>query len=200
MLVLIMPATTDQPLRILHAVRAPLGGIFRHVLDLATGQAGRGHHVGIVADSLTGGERAEAALKEIAPRLKLGVHRLPIRRGPSPADILVWLRFMHLTRRLQPHVLHGHGVKAAAFVRLKRRAKGMIRVYAPHGDLLHYPPNTLRGAIDGRLERALMDSTDLFVFESLFARDTYRRTIGTPGGLASVGPASLQDLLFLGEI
>jgi len=76
----------------------------------------------------------------------------------------------------------------------------MIRVYAPHGDLLHYPPNTLRGAIDGRLERALMDSTDLFVFESLFARDTYRRTIGTPGGLASVGPASLQDLLFLGEI
>jgi glycosyltransferase involved in cell wall biosynthesis len=183
MLVLTMPATTDQPLRILHAVRAPLGGIFRHVLDLANGQAGRGHHVGIIADSLTGGERAEAALKEIAPRIKLGVHRLPIRRGPSPADILVWLRFMHLTRRLQPHVLHGHGVKAAAFVRLKRRAKGMIRVYAPHGDLLHYPPNTLRGAIDGRLERALMDSTDLFVFESLFARDTYRRTIGTPGGL-----------------
>jgi hypothetical protein len=62
--VLIMPATTDQPLRILHAVRAPVGGIFRHVLDLANGQADRGHHVGIVADSLTGGERAEAALKK----------------------------------------------------------------------------------------------------------------------------------------
>jgi hypothetical protein len=144
MLVLIMPATTDQPLRILHAVRAPVGGVFRHVLDLAHGQADRGHHVGIVADSLTGGERAEAALKEIAPRLKLGVHRLPIRRGPSATDILVWLRFMRLTRRLRPHVLHGHGAKAAFFVRLKQRAKVTIRVYTPHGGSLHYPLNTLK--------------------------------------------------------
>ena len=31
---------------------------------LANGQAERGHHVGIVADSLTGGTRAEAALAE----------------------------------------------------------------------------------------------------------------------------------------
>ena len=69
-------ADADQPLRILHAVRAPVGGIFRHILDLANGQAERGHHVGIIADSLTGGERAEAALAEIAPRLKLGVRRV----------------------------------------------------------------------------------------------------------------------------
>ena len=55
-----MPDTPDQPLRILHAVRAPVGGIFRHILDLANGQADRGHHVGIIADSLTGGERADS--------------------------------------------------------------------------------------------------------------------------------------------
>ena len=54
--------TEGQPLRILHAVRPPVGGIFRHILDLANGQADRGHHVGIVADSLTGGERADKAL------------------------------------------------------------------------------------------------------------------------------------------
>ena len=28
-----------------------------------------------------------------------------------------------------------------------------------------------------------MNSTDLFLFESAFARDTYQRTIGTPKGL-----------------
>ncbi|MDH8195770.1 hypothetical protein QIG76_27415, partial [Klebsiella pneumoniae] len=66
-----MPETSTSPLRILHAVRAPVGGIFRHILDLAVGQAERGHEVGILADSLTGGERAETALKEIAPKLKL---------------------------------------------------------------------------------------------------------------------------------
>src|ERR1700682_3123371 len=102
-LVLIMPMVSDQPLRILHTVRTPVGGIFRHILDLANGQVDRGHHVGLIADSLTGGERAEAALAEIAPRLELGVHRLAIRREPHPADVLVWARFRRLIRRLKPH-------------------------------------------------------------------------------------------------
>jgi glycosyltransferase involved in cell wall biosynthesis len=177
-----MSDMTDRPLRILHAVRAPVGGIFRHILDLANGQAERGHHVGIVADSLTGGERAEAALAEIAPRLKLGVRRLAIRREPYPADILVWARLMFLIQRLKPDVLHGHGAKAGAFIRLRPRSKNAIRVYTPHGGSLHYPLDTLKGTIYSRLERTLMNSTDLFLFESVFARDTYQRTIGTPTG------------------
>ena len=178
-----MSPATEQPLRILHAVRAPVGGIFRHILDLANGQADRGHHVGIVADSLTGGERAEAALEKIAPRLKLGAHRLAIRREPSPADILVWTRFGRLIRQLNPDVLHGHGAKAGAFVRLRGRSPDVIRVYTPHGGSLHFPLDTIKGALYSRLERALMNNTELFLFESAFARDTYQRTIGTPKGL-----------------
>ncbi|HXQ09209.1 MAG TPA: glycosyltransferase family 4 protein [Bradyrhizobium sp.] len=178
-----MSMIADQPLRILHAVRTPVGGIFRHILDLANGQVDRGHHVGIIADSLTGGERAEAALAAIAPRLALGVHRFAIRREPFPSDVLVWAHFMRLIRRLKPDVLHGHGAKAGAFIRLKTGSKGTIRVYTPHGGSLHYPLNTIKGALYSRLERALMDSTDLFLFESTFARDTYQRTIGTPKGL-----------------
>lgn len=178
-----MAGAADQPLRILHAVRAPVGGIFRHILDVANGQADRGHHVGIVADSMTGGERAEAALAAIAPRLKLGVHRLAIRREPVPIDAVVWAHFMRLIGKLQPDVLHGHGAKAGAFIRLKGRSSQTIRVYTPHGGSLHYPLNTLKGAIYSRLERALMNRTDLFLFESAFARDTYQRTIGKPSGL-----------------
>jgi glycosyltransferase involved in cell wall biosynthesis len=178
-----MPVVPDQPLRILHAVRAPVGGIFRHILDLANGQADRGHQVGIIADSLTGGERADAALKEIAPRLKLGVYRFAIHREPFPTDFLAWAHFRRLIRRLAPDVLHGHGAKAGAFIRMKTSPKDIIRVYTPHGGSLHYPLNTLRGAVYSRLERALMNSTDLFLFESAFARDTYQRTIGIPQGL-----------------
>ncbi len=173
----------EQPLRILHAVRAPVGGIIRHILDVANGQADRGHLVGIVADSLTGGERADAAFAEIAPRLKLGVHRIPIRREPHPTDIFGWLRFIRLVRRLNPDVLHGHGAKAGAFVRLKSKSRSTIRIYTPHGGSLHYPLNTLKGAFYSRLERALMNRTDLFLFESAFARDTYQRVVGTPAGL-----------------
>jgi glycosyltransferase involved in cell wall biosynthesis len=173
----------DRPLRILHATRAPVGGIFRHIIDLANGQADRGHEVGIIADSLTGGERADQAFAEIAPRLKLGVHRMAIHREPWPTDFLVWLRFRSLISKLRPDVLHGHGAKAGAFLRLRSRSAENIRIYTPHGGSLHYPLNTLKGALYSRLERALMNSTDLFLFESAFARDTYQRTIGTPQGL-----------------
>jgi glycosyltransferase involved in cell wall biosynthesis len=208
-----MPGTSDQTLRILHAVRTPVGGIFRHILDLANGQVDRGHSVGIIADSLTGGERAEAAFKEIAPRLKLGVHRLAIHREPFPTDILVWAHFMRLIRRLKPDVLHGHGAKAGAFIRLKSRSDDTIRVYTPHGGSLHYPLNTVKGALYSRLERALMDRTDLFLFESAFARDTYLRTVGTPKGLVRcvfngvtadefdpvVRAADATDVVYVGE-
>lgn len=178
-----MPPSPDQPLRILHAVRAPVGGIMRHILDLANGQVDRGHHVGILADSLTGGERADKALAELAPRLKLGVHRLAIRREPSPEDFLVWLRMRRLIATLKPDVMHGHGAKAGAFVRMRRRADDTIRIYTPHGGSLHYPLNTLKGEFYARLERTLMDATDLFLFESAFARDTYQRIVGTPKGV-----------------
>ena len=178
-----MAPQPNQPLRILHAIRPPVGGIFRHVLDLAHGQADRGHHVGILADSLTGGERADQALAELSPRLKLGVHRVAIHREPSPADMLAWVHFTRLIRRLKPDVLHGHGAKAGVFVRAMTRSSGVIRVYTPHGGSLHYPPNTFKGALYGRIERALMNRTDLFLFESAYARDTYQRMIGVPTGL-----------------
>src|SRR4051812_49554322 len=90
---------------------------------------------------------------------------------------------MRLMRRVKPDVLHGHGAKAGAFIRLKPRSSGCIRIYTPHGGSLHYPRTTLKGALYSRLERALMNSTDLFLFESAFARDTYQRTIGKPKGL-----------------
>ena len=178
-----MPVVEGQPLRILHATRAPVGGIIRHILDLANGQAERGHPVGIIADSLTGGERADQALAEIAPRLKLGVYRVAIRREPSPLDFVTWAQFKRTARRLNPDVLHGHGAKAGAFLRMRGASKDAIRVYTPHGGSLHYPLSTIKGQLYSRLERALMNSTELFLFESAFARDTYQRMIGKPTGL-----------------
>jgi len=178
-----MPPAADQPLRILHAVRTPVGGIFRHILDLANGQVDRGHQVGIVADSLTGGERAAAALAEIAPRLALGVHRFAIRREPGPSDLMVWQKFARLIGQVRPDVLHGHGAKAGVLFRLRQRTDDIIRVYTPHGGSLHFSPSALPGAVYSRIERAMMKRTDLFLFESSFARDTYQRLVGTPQGL-----------------
>ena len=147
-----MPIIDGQPLRILHAVRAPVGGIFRHILDLANGQADRGHHVGIIADSLTGGERAEAALAEIAPRLKLGVHRLPIRREPLP-DRRCWSgsQFTRLIAQAEAgRAARPRRQGRRLHARCEPRSQDTIRVYTPHGGSLHYPPDTLKGALYSR--------------------------------------------------
>ena len=65
----------------------------------------------------------------------------------------------------------------------------------------------------GTLERVLMNRTDLFLFESAFARDTYQRIVGTPRGIVRVVPngvsagemapveptASAADIVNVGE-
>ena len=79
----------DRPirLRIVHVVRAPIGGIFRHIVDLADAQATAGHEVGIICDSTTGGRFEDDIIAKVAPRLALGATRFPMRRSISLADI-----------------------------------------------------------------------------------------------------------------
>jgi glycosyltransferase involved in cell wall biosynthesis len=203
----------SSPLKILHVTRAPVGGIFRHILDLAEGQVARGHQVGLVCDSTTGGARAAAALAAIAPRLALGVTRYFIAREPTPRDAFGLLRVSRQVRRIQPDVLHGHGAKGGAFLRLAPQTSRAIRVYTPHGGSLHYGPGTMRGLVYSRIERFLMNRTDLFLFESAFARDTYYALVGQPQGevhvvhngvtaaeFAPVTPVpDVTDLVYVGE-
>jgi glycosyltransferase involved in cell wall biosynthesis len=178
---------SDKALKIVHVTRAPVGGIFRHILDLASGQAARGHEVGIITDSLTGGERAAAALDAIGPQLKLGVARFPIQRELSPTDFFGFLKVrQHLLAR-DPDVIHGHGAKGGAFVRLMRALRA-IRVYTPHGGSLHYGRHTVRGIVYGGLERILMRRTELFLFESRFARNAYQAMVGPPPSIVRVVP------------
>ena len=72
-----------RPLNILHVLRTPVGGLFRHVLDVTRGQIARGHKVGLVMDSSTGGAAADAVLRELEPALALGLTRFPMRRAPG---------------------------------------------------------------------------------------------------------------------
>ena len=180
-----------KTLRIVHVTRTPVGGIFRHILDVASGQAARGHNVGIVCDSTTGGARAEAALAAIAPQMKLGVSRFAMQRELGPADVT---GFVHVSRHLaslNPDVLHGHGAKGGAFVRLMS-APAAIRVYTPHGGSLHYGRHTLRGIVYGAIERLLSLRTELFLFESAFARKAYEAMVGAPRGIVRVVPNGIS--------
>jgi glycosyltransferase involved in cell wall biosynthesis len=183
-------------LRIVHILRAPLGGLFRHVFDVARGQAERGHRVGLIVDSMTGGERAEAALAELAPHLALGVQRVPIARELGPSDIPALRAISRRVKLIAPDVLHGHGAKGAALARLTPNAPLAIRVYTPHGGSLVYSPGTLRGGFYRKLEWLLIGRTDLFLFESSYAAELFCAKIGRPRAVVRVVRNGVGDVEF----
>src|SRR5580704_1309593 len=110
-----MSTAGARPLAILHVFRAPVGGLFRHVVDVARGQAAAGHRVGIVADATTGGARAEAALAELAPVLALGIRRVPMSRHLGLRDVTAVRRVGHAVSATAADVVHGHGAKGGAY-------------------------------------------------------------------------------------
>ena len=202
------------PLNILHVLRAPVGGLFRHVLDLSREQAVRGHRVGIVADSSTGGERAEAAFKLLEPSLALGMTRVPMRRHLGPGDAFAVAHVMRRARQTAADVIHGHGAKGGAYARLTFGHSRAVRAYTPHGGSLLFGHDTLAGKFYLATERLLMLRGDLFLFESAFSAEMFRTKIGTPRGLVrvvhnGVSPQEFEpvvprpdatDLVFLGEL
>jgi glycosyltransferase involved in cell wall biosynthesis len=201
-----------RSLAILHVFRAPVGGLFRHVIDLVRGQSAAGHRVGIVADATTGGARAEAALAELAPLLALGTTRVPMSRHLGLRDVTAVRRVARAIRSRGADVIHGHGAKGGAYARLA--GTRALRAYTPHGGSLHFDPRSPVGFLYLTLERALLPRSDLILFESAYARDVYHARIGTPtayvkvihNGVAAaeftpvVPAADASDVVFVGEL
>jgi len=188
--------TLGQPLKILHVFRAPVGGLFRHVVDLVRGQSAHGHQVGIIADSLTGGENADRVFAELNSHLSLGAGRIPMRRFPGLGDIAATRAVAAAIARIAPDVVHGHGAKGAAYARLVPAPRHAIRVYTPHGGSMHYGPGTLPGMIYITLEKILKSRTDLFLFESEYIRELFIRRIGTPSAMVKVVRNGVADSEF----
>jgi len=205
-------------LKIVHVVRAPIGGIFRHILDLAYAQATAGHQVGIVCDSLTGGRFEDDIIAKASSQLALGATRFPMRRSISLSDFAAARHVLEHLAQLAPDVIHCHGAKGGAYGRLIAGWLSWRRkiacIYAPHGGTLHFDEGSLEGRFYFGVERALERVTDALVHVSAFEAQTYRRKVGIPRCRAAVirnglreeeflplhPLADLCDLLFLGML
>ncbi len=209
-------ARTDK-LRIVHVFRAPLGGLFRHVVDLAAEQTARGHDVGMFFDrgGLCG--RVDGALARIPGGLKLGVGTASIRRNPGISDIMATARFLAWLREVKPDVVHGHGSKGGAYARLSGvgRSRGKpIRAYTPHGGSFNYHPGSALHRLYMSAEKLLAPLTDVFLFESAYIAGRFDRFVGAANGVRrivanGIGAAEFApiapnedavDLLYVGEL
>jgi glycosyltransferase involved in cell wall biosynthesis len=206
---------SGQKLRILQVMRAPVGGLFRHVADLTRSLQGMGHSVGLVVDTLANDAQTEARLAALEPHAELGIHRFPMPRLFGKGDLTTPFAVSRLAKQLKVDILHGHGAKGGFYARLAlyggARAKA---IYTPHGGVLHFKPDAVSGRLFHQLERTLMGKTSAIIFESTFAEATYSKLIGKPtcttsvihNGLAAAEfepvPAAVDaaDFAFVGEL
>ena len=170
-----------EPLRILQVLRAPVGGLFRHVYDLTEELAKRGHQVGVVADSLTSDAMTGQRLRALAPSISLGTHYLPMPRTVGLGDFTTPFAVRALANRLGIEVLHGHGSKGGVHARLARFGRhDRVALNTPHGGVLNYRPGTIVGGFFRGIERAIGSITDAYIFESGYAQQAFHRMIATP--------------------
>lgn len=205
---------TPKPLRILQVLRAPVGGLFRHVNDLTQELAARGHEVGIVVDSLRSDGLTESRLSALKPYARLGIHSFPMPRVLGSGDLTTPFRIRRLAEELEIEVVHGHGAKGGLNARWARVGRNKrVALYTPHGGVLNFKVGSPIGKVFRSFERALLPHTDAIIFESAFAQGAYHKMIAAPrcpgpvihNGLAprefepiAPGPDA-KDFVFIGE-
>lgn len=210
--------TGDRQLRIIHCLRAPVGGLFRHVRDLARAQADRGHLVGVVCDATARDGLTAARLEALRPSLALGLETVPMSRDLGIADVSATRRVREFAKAAGAHILHGHGAKGGAYARLAARALTRTApapraFYTPHGGSLHYSPRSLKGMAYMAAERYLARMTAGVIFESGYSARVFASNVGavcparvvhnglTPSELEPVVVApDAADVLFIGEL
>lgn len=196
-------------------MRAPVGGLFRHVADLTRALCEHGHDIGLVVDSIASDSQTDEKLAALLPHATLGLHRVPMPRLLGLGDISAPLTVRRLGRQLDINVYHGHGAKGGFYARLALLGIDKpIADYTPHGGVLHYPPRSSTGRIFHFLERALMRKTSAIIFESAYAQRTYAAVIGSPNCPTNVihngltpeefvpvaANADAADFVFVGEL
>lgn len=174
-------------------LRAPVGGLYRHVIDLSDELSKRGHRIGLVMDSSLSDPQTDQRLLGLSIAPALGVHRIPIPRLLGSADLTAAMRIRAIAKDVGADVLHGHGAKGGFNARLARiGVKRQAAIYTPHGGVLHFAKSSNVGKILRRLEKILLKATDAVIFESQFAKDAFSAQIGA---VPCLGPVVHNGLL-----
>lgn len=206
-------------LSIVQCLRAPIGGLFRHVCDLTAELTDMGHHVGVICDARPADEANEAALRSLRNNCEFGVMRVAMSRHLGLRDITACAAVARFARQSDAQAVHGHGAKGGAYARigahrLKRKGRTIRTFYTPHGGSLHYTKNTVQGRIFMAMEKHLGNKTDGLIFESAYSAQLYETNVGPlpcemriiPNGVKlsefydCIVDVDAVDFVFIGEL
>ena len=209
----------SRNLRIIHCLRAPIGGLFRHVVDLALEQSVVGHEVGVLFDRSFLPKINAAQLELLEKYCRLGVRTTAMARLLHPNDFFASRATLAFAKETQAQILHGHGAKGGAYARyaakvLRYQGQSTLGFYTPHGGSLHYDPESLMGRLFLSLEKKLARMTSGLIFESQYSADLFVKNVGggfcpvqvIPNGLRpqefqpNEPAGNAADFVFVGEL
>lgn len=194
-------------MKILHIVEASFAGVGRHVLDLAAGQAARGHDVHVGYSPV---RESESFSTERMRMDNITFHKVPMTRTIGMSDISAATRMMVLVSRIRPQVIHGHSTKGGLLARAVPTLlcgdfgtfrPTVARMYTPNAVYSMNPGLTrkVRTGV-GLIERLLSYRTDVVIAVSpeekrhlLSIGINQSRVVVVPNGIPIEAPADRLD-------
>ncbi|MCB9025446.1 MAG: glycosyltransferase [Bdellovibrionaceae bacterium] len=160
----------SKELSVMHIVRAPSGGIRKHIISILDGRISKTNYL------VTNLRLADSEFKKLQYNRKISakVFNLNIRNLPGPNDFLNLFILWKKYRKKNIDIIHGHGAKGGLYSRILSRLIGAKSIYTPHGGSLHSMHGRIFNLIYSIVEKFLYYFTDIFVFESQYSRDQFQ--------------------------
>lgn len=161
---------------VVQLLRAPAGGIRKHVLDILDN---------LSDDSLkqifiTNLKDSDVDLEYLNSNKNIEVFHVDIQESPGIRDFKNLLQIYKILSRKKVNVLHGHGAKGGLYARILSAILGTKCIYTPHGGSLHRVHGRMKNVVYDLIERCLMPFTDIFLFESNYSAEVFAKNIRDP--------------------
>lgn len=162
---------------VVQILRAPAGGIRKHVLDILENIQGNE----IKQIFITNTKDSDVDLTKITALKNVEIYHLDIEDKPGLTDVLNLVKIFKLLKNRKVDVLHGHGAKGGLYARLLAHFLKAKCIYTPHGGSLHRVHGKIKNIVYDVIEKCMIPFTDVFLFESHYSSDIFSINIGNPG-------------------
>jgi glycosyltransferase involved in cell wall biosynthesis len=158
---------------VVQILRAPIGGIRKHVFDILEHMDAKG----VEQIFVTNISDKDADLPAYE---KLKIIHAPINDKPGVDDLSNLVSIYWELRKFKVDVIHGHGAKGGIYARILSFILGAKCIYTPHGGSLHRIYGKIKNKFYDFIEFCLIPLTDIYLFESNYTRNEFVKNIADP--------------------
>jgi len=162
---------------VVQILRAPAGGIRKHVLDILDNLSSDDIKQIFITNLLD----SDIDLDYLKNNKNIEVFHVDISESPGIKDLKNLIQIYNILSGKKVDVLHGHGAKGGLYARILSKALRAKCIYTPHGGSLHRVHGRLKNVVYDLIEKFLMIFTDIFLFESNYSAEIFTKNISNPG-------------------